>query len=109
MPIHAAPVPAGPEQGPGDYGRSWYGTPLASTPGNDHDPAPGLYPPSAAEGYPAGVYGAVEDPAAAYSGSLYDQSAYQPADAPGGQQDQNGYGTPDSGYGAGTYGSYPGY
>jgi hypothetical protein len=112
VPIHAAPVPAGPLGAEGDYGRSW---PAASGVPAAHDPAGAHYLPPAAQSYPAGGYAAggygsaADYPAAAYSGSPYDQSAYLPADPAAGQQDQNGYGTPDSGYGAGAYGGYPGY
>jgi nicotinate-nucleotide--dimethylbenzimidazole phosphoribosyltransferase len=112
VPIHAAPVPAGPEPAAGDYGSSWYGAPSVTVP--SHDPASARYGPPAAEGYPGGSYptggyGGADYPAAPYSGSLYDQSAHLPAEPSGSQQDQNGYGTPDSGYGAGTSGGYPGY
>jgi hypothetical protein len=121
VPIYAAPVPAAPEPAAGGYGSSWYGAP-GSAP-YAHDPAAGQYGQAPAEGYPgasypgpahpgtgypAADYGATEYPAA-YSGSLYDQPAYPPADPPGAPQDQNGYGTPDSGYGASAYGGYPGY
>jgi hypothetical protein len=122
VPMYAAPVPSRPESAPGEYGRSWpaapaspaapagpYGPP-ADGYRTDGDPAGGYgvtgYP---AASYPAEAYGEPEYPAAAYSGRSYDQSAYLPEDAPGGQHDQNEYGSPDSGYGAGAYGGYPGY
>jgi hypothetical protein len=125
VPIYAAPVPAGPESAPGGYGSSWYAAgdappgahaqaphaPQAPSSGPYGAPAAAGYPADghAAGGIPAGGYGEPEYPAAAYSGSPYDQSAYLPEPGPGGQQDQNGYGSPDSGYGAGAYGGYPGY
>jgi hypothetical protein len=74
------------------YGESWYGAPASGQTGEaSYD--------SGGPGYPAAAYGTEH----------YDQPAYLSTDIPGLPQDQRGYGTPDSGYGAEAYGGYPSY
>jgi hypothetical protein len=122
VPMYAAPVPSAPTDQPapgyeeyrydapgsngvsGDYGGGSSGEPAAAVPG----PPEGGRGQSAG-GYQGGRHSHADYPPAAQNGRPYDQPAYLPTDSAGPQHDQPGYGTPDSGYGAGTYGSYPGY
>jgi hypothetical protein len=115
MPVHAAPVydsplhtpaptqphPAQGAQAPmAGYGEGWYGTSAENAGGGYSSQAPA-----------AGSYGNGDSGYApvSHNGGQYDQPTYLPADSPGIPQDQHGYGTPDSGYGAEAYGGYPGY
>jgi hypothetical protein len=115
-PVHAAPVYDSQQhqQGtagyasPASYGMDYYNG--NGNGGANGGPANGYaQQPGATGGYQNGAPGQPDYPPAGYPTEHYDQQGYRPADTTAAHQEQPDYGTPDPGYGAGSYGTYPGY